>query len=116
MAEHKWIDQTQPQTLQAAVLFCYLNAALSVLYLLAFGAGLSLVLVLMAATGYGMANERRWAWRAAVLLSIVYLVGQVVLLATGHGFGALMNVAFAAILVALLLHPQSRGYQRIWFH
>lgn len=116
MAERKWIDQSQPQTLQAAVLFCYLNAALAVLYLLAFGAAPSLVLILMAGAGYGIANERRWAYWAAVVLAVLYLVGQVALLFAVHGFGVLLNVAFAAILVALLLHPHSRAHQRIWFH
>ena len=26
-----------------------------------------------------------------------------------------LNLAFAALLVVLLLHPESRRYQRIWF-
>jgi hypothetical protein len=26
-----------------------------------------------------------------------------------------INLVFAAVLVALLLHPMSRSYQRIWF-
>ena len=29
--------------------------------------------------------------------------------------GNLVNMAFSIALVALLLHPQSREYQRIWF-
>ena len=33
MAQRKWIDKTQPQTLQAAVLFSYLNAAFGLFYL-----------------------------------------------------------------------------------
>jgi len=116
VAERKWIDQSQPQTLQSAVLFCYLNAALAVLYLVAFGAAPSLVLVLMAAAGFGIANERRLAYRAGVVLAVLYLVGQLAALVFLHSFGVLLNVAFAAILVALLLHPMSRHYQRIWFH
>lgn len=109
------MDQSQPQTLQAAVLFCYLNAALAVLSM-AFGAGLPLVLVLMAVAGVGIANERRWAYWAGVVLALLYLLGQVALLFYVHGLGVLLNLAFAAILVALLLHRQSRSYERIWFH
>jgi hypothetical protein len=29
--------------------------------------------------------------------------------------GGLINLLFEVALVALLLHPQSRDYQRIWF-
>ncbi len=32
MRNRRWINQSQPQTLQGAVLFCYLNAALALLY------------------------------------------------------------------------------------
>ena len=31
------------------------------------------------------------------------------------GFPLILNLIFDAALVALLLHPESRGYQRIWF-
>ena len=116
MAQHKWIDKTQPQTLQAAVLFSYLNAALALLTFVALGAGFSLVLVLLAGTAYGIANERRWTYWAAVALSCLYLLGELVLLFDGGGFGGVLDLLFAGVLVALLLHPQSRQYQRIWFH
>ena len=29
--------------------------------------------------------------------------------------GSLLGLMFAIALIALLLHPQSRDYQRIWF-
>jgi hypothetical protein len=116
MPQRRWIDKSQPQTLQAAVLFSYLNAALAVLTFLALGAGLSLVLLLLAGTAYGIANDRRWAYWAGVVLSCLYLVAQLVVLFDGGGFGGLLNLVFAGLLVALLLHPQSREYQRIWFH
>ncbi|HEX3946331.1 MAG TPA: hypothetical protein VHW47_01445 [Acidimicrobiales bacterium] len=116
MAERKWTDKTQPQTLQAAVLFSYLNAALAILYLVAFGVGPSLVLLLLAGTAYGIANERRWTYWAAVVLSGLYLLGQLVFFVTGGGFNGLLNLVFAGVLFALLVHPQSRQYQRIWFH
>jgi hypothetical protein len=116
VTQRKWIDKTQPQTLQAAVLFSYLNAALALLYLIAFGAGPSLVLLLLAGAAYGIANERRWTYWAAVVLSGLYLLGQLVFFFTGGGFNGLLNLVFAAVLFALLVHPQSRQYQRIWFH
>jgi len=112
----KWMDKTQPQTLQGAVLFSYLSAALAVLTFVALGAGLSLVLVLLAGAAFGIANDRRWAYWAAVVLACLYLVAQLVYFVTGGGFGGLLDLVFSGILVALLLHPQSRQYERIWFH
>jgi hypothetical protein len=116
VAQHKWIDKSQPQTLQGAVLFSYLSAGLAVLTFLALGAGLSLVLVLLAGAAYGIANERRWAYWAAVVLSCVYLLAQLAVFVFGGGFGGLLSLIFALLLVALLLHPQSRQYERVWFH
>ena len=116
MAEHKWIDQTQPQTLQAAVMLSYLNAALGVVFFFVFGAGLSLLLLVLGAAAYGVANERRWAYRAAVATAALYLVVQVLAFFVIHGFSGLLNLVFAGVLLVLFVHPQSRAYQRIWFH
>jgi uncharacterized membrane protein len=111
------MDTSQPQTLQGAVLFSYMTAAFALLYLLIAGAPIYLVPLLLAATAYGIANERRFAYRAAVVLACLYLLGQFLYLIAAHGaFGAILNMIFAGVLVALLLHPESRQYQRIWFH
>jgi uncharacterized membrane protein len=115
MSERRWIDQTQPQTLQAAVLLSYINAALGVLLFFAFGAGLSLLLLALGAAAYGVANEKRWAYRLAVAVAGLYLVVQFVGFFVIHGFSGLLNLIFAGVLLALFLHPQSREYQRIWF-
>lgn len=115
MSELKWFDQGQPQTLQAAVLFSYLNAALGVLYFILFGFGVSLVLILLGAAAYGIANERRWAYWGAVVLASLYLLGQLIFFVTGGGFAGVLNLIFAGVLEALLLHPESRQYQKIWF-
>jgi uncharacterized membrane protein (DUF2068 family) len=111
----RWIDKSQPQTLQGAVLFSYLSAALALLTFLVAGAGPVLILVLLAVAAYGIANNRRWGYWSAVVLSCLYLLAQVVFFIAGGGFGGLLNLLFAALLVALLLHPQSREYQRVWF-
>ncbi|HVX21188.1 MAG TPA: hypothetical protein VHB02_07560 [Acidimicrobiales bacterium] len=116
MPERKWIDKTQPQTLQAAVLFCYLNAALAVLYLLIFHVGPWLPLILLGGTAYGMANEWRWAYWASVVLAGLYLLVQLIFFFTGGGFSGILNLLFAAVLFGLLVHPESRQYERIWFH
>lgn len=116
VTERKWIDQSQPQTLQAAVLLCYLNAGLAVLYFVIFGAGPQLALLLLAVAAYAIANERRWGYWGAVVLSCLYLVSQLLFFALAHSFGGVLNLLFAGVLVAALLHPQSRQYEKVWFH
>ncbi len=112
----KWFDQSQPQTLQAAVLLCYLNAALAIIYVIAFGAALPLILLAAAVGANGIANERRWGYWVAVVAAAIYVVSQLVLFVMiSQSLGQILNLAFAAVLVALLLHPESRHYQRIWF-
>jgi uncharacterized membrane protein len=112
----KWFDQSQPQTLQAAVLFCYLNAALAVIYLIAFGATLPLVLIVAAIGANGVANEKRWGYWVAVVAAALYVIAQLVaFVAFSQSLGSILNLAFAVALVVLLLHPESRHYQRIWF-
>jgi hypothetical protein len=115
--ERHFFDSSQPQTLQGAVMLSYLNVAFSLLFLL-LGGIFGLLLVVTAAEGvgaYGIANERRWGYRLCVGASIAILIVAGWVFITGHGIG-IINVLFAILLVALLLHPQSREYQKIWFH
>lgn len=115
--EHRWTNQSQPQTLQGAVVFSYLNAALAVVYTLLLGLQSFLVVfVLLAVAAYGIANDRKWGYWSGLVLACLYLLGTLVSLVTGGGFGAILYLFFAGILVALLVHPESRNYQRIWFH
>lgn len=112
----RWIDQSQPQTLQGAVLFSYLNAALALIFTLILGESPFLfVFILLAAAAFGIANERRIAYWAGVVLASAYLLGVLALMVAGGGLGGILNLLFAGILVALLLHPESRHYERIWF-
>jgi uncharacterized membrane protein (DUF2068 family) len=113
----RWFDPSQPQTLQAAVLFCYVNAALALLSLLVGAGSLSLLLLVEGVAANGIANDQRWGYWLGIATAVLYLLLAVVGLFTfSHSIGSLLNIAFAAILVALLLHPQSRAYQRVWFH
>ena len=116
MAERRWTNQSQPQTLQGAVLFSYLNAALALLYTLILGLQPYLIVfVLLAVAAYGIANERRIAYRGGVVLACLYLLAEVAGLVTGGHLGGILDLLFAGILVVLLLHPESRAYQRAWF-
>lgn len=111
------MNPSQPQTLQGAVLFSYLNAGLAFLYTLVLGLQpYLLIFVLLAVAAYGIANERKWGYWGAVVLAGLYLLTEVAGLATGGNLGGILDLLFAGILVVLLLHPESRSYQRIWFH
>ena len=46
----------------------------------------------------------------------VYLGLQMLAFFVIHDFAGVLNLVFAVVLLALLVHPQSRAYQRIWFH
>jgi hypothetical protein len=114
---HQWLNRGQPQTLQNATILCYIDAVLGVIY----GATLSLlgllIVVGLAAGGYGIANERKWGYAIAVAAALVQVLLPIVVLGTDvfSNVGVLLSFLFDVALVALLLHPQSRSYQKIWF-
>jgi hypothetical protein len=122
METRRWTNPTQPQTLQMAVILLYIEAVLGVLFgqvFALFPIGLLLVAG-QAAGGFGIANERKWGYRLAVTVATLGLV-PFVLAAAQDGVEAIFDVGFLISLVfpvalfALLLHPMSRDYQRIWF-
>ena len=114
MEKRRWLDPSQPQTLQGAVLFCYINAAFSVIYLF-LGAPLPLVLIVAAIGAFGIANDRKWGYRLAVAAASLYVVLQAIAFVLDHNLNGIITLLLAVFLMVLLLHPQSRHYQRIWF-
>lgn len=114
----RFFDQSQPQTLVIATFLLYLEAALLVLGGGAFYSALGLMLAVGSAVGaYGIANGRKWAYNLAVgvaVFSLAYPFLRGVTLSDMLRF-ATAHIMLAVALVALLLHPQSRSYQRIWF-
>jgi hypothetical protein len=114
METRRFVNPGQPQTLQIAVFLLYLNAAFTLL----FGGFLSpfglLLIVGGAAAGFGIANEKKWGYGLGLAMAFAPFVLRLVY--GGSLLGAsLINLMFEIALVALLLHPQSRDYQRIWF-
>jgi hypothetical protein len=119
----KWLDRTQPQTLYIATMLMYFNAALSLLFVAEytnvrlFGLRHGLILleafliVGQVAGGLGIANEKKWGYLVAVVAAIVLLLSTLL----SYTGGGLINLIFVVALVALLLHPQSREYRRVWF-
>jgi hypothetical protein len=119
----RWVDPSQPQTLQFACWLLYANAIVGFLLggsaFLEAGPFIGLAgLAGCVAAGYGIANEKRWGYVLAVILAglevLLYVVaaGGIV---DAISSAVLIPLAFAVALFALLLHPQSRDYQRIWF-
>lgn len=134
MQTRRWFNQAQPQTLQIAtfllyaggafmLLFLALDRATSVhagLYYLVDDVGLSRLGMLVLAgahiaAGYGLANERKWSYPVALACAGISIALNLYS-STQPGekvdlFGLITDIA----LLALLLHNQSRDYQRIWF-
>jgi len=138
----KWFDRTQPQTLQIATFLLYFNAFFALLALFEerdylgylrerYGIGILLGLGVVAANvlgGFLMANERKLGYKLALVAAFAPFVlrfwaysdienrlgGSVSIwdkLTGNDTIGFIFEIA----LCALLLHPQSRNHQRIWF-
>ena len=113
MNDRKFVNQFQPQTLFIATVLLYFNA---VLMFLSFFPPSMVFALALAGGGYGIANEKRWGYGLAVAVAVLRVV---VLLLFARSdvlrFPLILTLIFDVALVALLLHPESRQYQRIWF-
>ena len=133
----KWLDRMQPQTLQIATWLLYISSFFGFVELVdgggvlhyfrnryAFGFVFGLaVIATYVAGGFLMANERKIGWRISVVAAISpFFLTFMAYTQIGASlryrlFGAsLVSFAFDVALLALLLHPQSREHQRIWYH
>lgn len=115
--DRRWTNHSHPQTLQIAVFLLYFDAVL-----IALSGGLVSVfgLALVAGNvgaGYGIANDKRWGYVLGVVMSLLGLSVYIQALSAGAGLLDVgpIGLMFAVAQLALLLHPQSREYQRIWF-
>ena len=116
MSQYRWTDPSQPQTLQGAVILSYILAAFALLSVFG-GAAPSLILIVLAVAAFFVANERRWAYYLATVVAVLYLVVQVLAWLTfSRSLFGLLPAIFAGVLLALLVHRQSRAYQKIYFH
>jgi nicotinamide riboside transporter PnuC len=113
----RFLNPAQPQTLQIAVFLLYANAAFTIIQMIIYSLFPPLAVALVAAgiaAGFGIANERKWGYGLGIVMA--FLPFTLNFLAYGNPFSAdLLSTMFEIALVALLLHPQSRDYQRIWF-
>jgi hypothetical protein len=113
---HRWFDGSQPQTLQGAVMLCYLTAVFGLIGLLVGGyPGAEIVPIGLGVAGYGVANEKRWGYRLGIGLAGLNVIVELGLVYLA-GFAFILSLLFAVVLLGLFLHTQSREYERIWFH
>ncbi len=120
MENRRWFNPSQPQTLQIAVALFYIDAVFTVLFgglLTVFG----LLALVGVAAGFGIANEQRWGYNLGLAVSILALL-PIVGVAMSDGIFELLKIrnllwmVFPVARFVLLVHPESRNYQRIWFH
>jgi hypothetical protein len=90
--------------------------------LLHLGAISGVFRVLMAAlcigAGYGIANERKWAYYLGIAAAALPLLGDVLFCIRTSVSPLrldLITLLFQIGMFVVLVHPQSREYQRIWF-
>ena len=132
MQTRRWLNPSLAQTLQIAVFLLYLTGGFALLFGLDLG---SLYFVARAhlwslrdvirivvavgsvAAGYGIANERKWAYYLGIGAAAAPLIGDIGLGVQYHvsPLNDPINLLFQVGLFALLVHPQSRDYQRVWF-
>jgi hypothetical protein len=116
MPIRQWTNPSQPQTLQIAVFLLYINAFFIVIQGGVFSPFGLLIVIGGVAAGVGIAQEKRWGYGLGLAMAFLPFVLRIALAGIGGLLGGnLLNLMFEVALVALLLHPQSREYQRIWF-
>jgi len=132
MNQRIWVNSRQPQTLYISQLLMYFNGVLAILFgglssvgrfdlfgSRALGSAVILLLTIgMVAGAFGIANERRWGYRLGVIAAMAPLLitlGVMMTSGVGRALRDPIGLMFEIALVALLLHPMSTSYQKIWF-
>jgi hypothetical protein len=116
--DRKFLNQSQPQTLVLGTLLLYVNAVFGLLFgMVSTSLVLGLITIVgLAVGGYGIANEWKWGYAVGVAAAVIQLI---MLVAVFGGeiieFPIIITLLFDGALVGLLLHPESRSYERIWF-
>jgi len=120
------MNQSQPQTLVVAVFLLYINAGFGALDILgspSVAGKLPFVIVAYYAirigggvlAGRGIAEERKWGYGLALAVAVAPFLLSFYLFKSPFAGADSITLIFEIVLVVLLLHTQSREYQRIWF-
>src|SRR4051812_13262910 len=120
MRLNRWLNPSLPQTLQIATFLFYFNAVFGVIYGVAFSPVGLVVTVGSVFAGLGIANEQKWGYYLGVGIAAFGLVPFLLLIAdrgVSHLFDPLviLQLIFPVALFLLVIHPESRSYQKIWF-
>lgn len=118
MQRRRFLNPAQPQTLVISVYLLYFHAGFLLFFLLVNGAFPLLYLALVVGgfvAGYGISNEWKWAYILGICMAVFPFILRFVDTGNPLAGGDLLGLMFEIALVALLLHPQSRDYQRLWF-
>jgi len=117
METRRWTNPSQPQTLYMATFLLYIEAFFNVI---TFNPLFIVLAVGEVAGAMGIANEKRWGYYLAVGMAALALTPLLFIVSGGlaHLFSLTVILAFLfpVALFALLIHPMSRQYQKIWFH
>jgi len=112
MEPRRWLNRCQPQTLVTGTVLLYIEG----LFNLVRGTELMLIGLAMFPAAYAIANDKRWGWRLGVGAAALAVALRLVSVASfGFSPRVLLILVFPVALLALLVHPISREYQRVWF-
>ena len=120
METRAWFNPRQPQTLYIAQMLLYFRGGMGLLFAILTGFNIRLSGLLFEVcsllAGYGIAHEMRWADKIGVTIASLTLLLSVAALVVNPGtlWSQLLGLLFDVALVALLLHPMSRDYQKYW--
>ncbi len=139
----KLFDRMQPQTLQISAMLLYLNGFFALIGMIdatndlgylrsrySFGLIIGLVVVaLHVLSGVFMANDLKLGYRFAIAVAFSPFVLRFWAYSDIERIGdykigiydklsgrSTLNLIFDVALCALILHPQSRSHQKIWYH
>jgi len=130
---NSWLNPSHPRTLQAAVILGYFSGVFTLLSAVGVRGIFGLLIMLLAigvfAGAFMTANDRRIGWTllavCAVLLaawdcffavySLIEFAQNLSLFSLKVFLQLLNRTIFPVALAALVLHRQSREYQRVWF-
>ena len=119
-SKYQWFNPSVTMTLVNAQVLCYITGVMAILRGSAFvGIFLPLTAGLIAGA-FGIANEKKWGYGVALVAAGVRVLlpfGLVVLYSNYlFNISFLLYIMFDVALFALLIHPDSRKYQTIYFH
>jgi len=129
MNERVWVNPRQPQTLYLAQILMYFRGGVTLLLFFLTGNSIALLgsasiysayilldTVGLIAAANGIANENKWGYQLGLVAAFAPLVvAGLLLFDSGFDHINVISLMFDIALVALLLHPMSVEYRRVWF-